>query len=53
MRVGTLRMWASNYVERMGGNEAHDVEIVHFSFLEVAVATARVVERVQRVPPVV
>lgn len=31
----------------------HDVEVVHFSFLEVAVAAAGVVEGVEGVPPVV
>jgi len=29
-----------------------DVEIVHFSFLEVAVTATRVMERVQRVSPI-
>lgn len=36
-----------------GGGYIYDVEIVHFAFLEVAVAGARVVEGVERVTPVV
>lgn len=35
------------------GNKAHDVEIVHFSFLEVAVTASRVMEGVKGVSPVV
>ena len=42
-----------NFFERTREDEAHNVEIVHLAFLEVAVTATRVVEGVERVSPVV
>ena len=51
--VGTLQRWSQISGARTGKDGAHDVEIVHFSFLEVTVTATRVVEGVERVSPVV
>jgi hypothetical protein len=51
--VGTLRRGSQIFWARTSKDGAHDVEIVHFSFLEVTVAATRVVEGVEGVPPVV
>ena len=51
--VGTLESGSQISWGRRSKDGAHDVEIVHFSFLEVTVTGTRVVEGVEGVSPVV